>query len=312
MPTASSIATSSRASTFICTVYATPKTETRATWFDRSGAILGVIGPTDIRRARFSRDGRRIVMTVVDSASGTGDLWIADAARGSAARLTNTPASEGFPVFSPDGRSIAYDVELDGPPHVFIQPISGGNPVMVTAPRGIQYLSDWSSDGRTLLFRELDPKTNVDLWTVPAQPNSQPVPLLRTPFNETMGRLSPDGRFLAYLSNASGRIELYVAPFANPSDAVQVSADGASYLAWSHDGSQLYYTTTDRRLFACGIHTTPRLDAGTPTLLFHSTEGEWIDFDVTPDDKRFLIVRRLSGPDTRPLNAVINWQELLK
>ena len=293
-------------------VYATAKADAHATWFDRSGALLGAIGPNETRQAKLSRDGRRIVMSVNDPSSGTSDLWIADASRGSAVRLTNTQTSEGTPVFSPDGQSIAYSAEVDGPPHLYTLSIGGGAPVMVTPIRGIQYLNDWSPDGRTLLFRELDPKTNVDLWSVPAQPNSQPVPLLRTPFNEFLGRLSPDGKVLAYLSNASGRIELYVAPFANPSDAVQVSADGASLHVWSHDGKHLYYATSDRRLFACEIHTTPRLDAATPTLLFRSTEGEWFDLDMTPDDKRFLIVRRLSGPDTRPLSAVINWRELLK
>ena len=291
-------------------VYGTSKSESRATWIDRSGAVLGTVGPNDVRGVKLSRDGRRIIMSAVDSAIGTSDLWLADVSRGSSVRLTNTQTSEGSAFFSPDGQSVAYDAEVDGPPHLFMQPI-GGTPVMVSPVRGIQYLTDWSPDGRFLLFRELDSKTNVDLWTVPAQANSQPVPLLRTPFNETNAHLSPDGKYLAYLSNASGRFELYVAPFANPSDAVQVSTDGASEHAWSHDGAQLYYTTSDRRVFQCDIHTTPRLDAGAPVMLFHGPQGEWLAFDVAPDGKRFLVVRRLSGPDTRPLNAVLNWRELL-
>ncbi|HJW95944.1 MAG TPA: hypothetical protein VJ901_20215 [Thermoanaerobaculia bacterium] len=172
-------------------VYATPAAEGHATWLDRSGAIVGTIGPNDARGGRISRDGRHITMPVMDAAHGTADAWIADISRASAVKVTNTPWSEGSPLLSPDGQFLAYSGEPDGPPHIFMQSL-GGTPQAVTAVRGIQYLNDWSPDGTTLLFRELDPKTNIDLWTVAARPNSQPVPLLRTPFNETNGRRHQD------------------------------------------------------------------------------------------------------------------------
>ena len=292
-------------------VYATSRNESRATWFDRNGLMLGTVGPNDVRAAKLSRDGRKILITVNNPAFGTSDIWLADASRGSAVRLTDTPPSEFNGRFSPDGQTIAYSTELDGPPHIVMQSISGAAPRNVTPIRGIQYLTDWSPDGQFLVFRELDEKTNLDLWTVPARPDSEPVPLMRTPFSETGARLSPDGKHLSYLSNASGHNELYLAAIANPSDAVQVSTDGASVAAWSGDGRQLYYMTNDQRVFVADVRTTPQLDAATPKLLFRGTEGDWLDFDATPDGSRFLIVRKLSGPETRPLHAVINWQQLL-
>jgi serine/threonine protein kinase/Tol biopolymer transport system component len=292
-------------------VYAGSANDSRLTWFDRHGNVLSVFGPNNVLPGvRISHDGRRVAIAVTDARLGTGDLWSCDLARNTAIRLTSTRLNEGSPVWSPDDRTIAYSYELDGPPHLFTMPAGGGEPTMITPIRGIQYVSDWTPDGRFLAFSESSATTKRDIWLVSPKPGAQPVPWLKTPFFEGSPRVSPDGRWMAYVSDASGQTEIYVAPFDRPNDALQVSRGGGRSPVWAHDGGGIFYGTSDRAIYSVKLRTKPSLDADPPVLLFRNSEGEWSQFDVAPGDDKFLSARTLSGPETRPLNLVANWLAL--
>jgi serine/threonine protein kinase len=294
-------------------VYAGSANDSRLTWFDRHGTVLGSFGPNGVRPSvRISHNGRKVVIVVTDEHLGTGDLWSCDIARNTAIRLTSTRSNEGTPVWSPDDQTIAYYYELDGPPHLFTMPAGGGDPTMITPVGGSQqYVSDWTPDGRYLLYTETGDTTKRDIWLVPPKPGAQSVPWLKTPFFEGAPRVSPDGKWVAFSSDASGQLEIYVAPFDRPNNALQVSSGGGRSAVWAHDGSGIFYATADRTIYSVKLRTGATLDAGHPELLFHSSEGDWSQFDVAPGDDKFLVARTLSGPETRPLNLVANWRALL-
>ena len=134
---------------------------------------------------------------------------------------------------------------------------------------------------------------------------------MKTPFAELDPRFSPDGQWLAYCSDESGRVEVYVARFDKPAERVQVSIGGGYNPSWRRDGKELYYTDGNNKMFAAAIQTSPSLDAGKPQLLFSDNSAAWDGFDAMPDGQRFLITRVSSGPTTRPLNVIVNWQQLL-
>jgi Tol biopolymer transport system component len=284
----------------------------KMTSFDRAGTATEVAGTENARAIpRLSRDGRKVAFGRSDPKTGTSDIWIADLTRGGLVQLHQTRASEALAVWSPDGTALAFGSDTGGPPHLFIQRIGESVQTEVTAIRGIQYLSDWSADGRTLVFDESNPTTRRDILLVAPQPHSQPRVWLQTPFAEQRGRLSTDGRWMAFTSNASGRNEIYVAPFDRPGESVQVSSGGGSISAWRADGSELFYATTDGRVYSVALRTTPRFDAAPPHLLFQNTVGTADGFDAAPDGSRFLFVSSPDEAKNRPIQLVTGWRSLL-
>jgi eukaryotic-like serine/threonine-protein kinase len=286
--------------------------DARLTSFDRSGKASDISGIERVTGVlRLSLDGRKAAVSSQDPRSGTTDIWVADLTRGGAVRVTSWPGSEGSAVLSPDGRSIAFSSDRDGPPHLFIQSLASSSPEAITPLRGIQALRDWTSDGSLLMFDETNATTRRDIWITEAKPSSTPKIWLQTPSQEQEGRISNDGKWVAFTSSASGRDEIYVAPFDRPSESIQVSLSGGRRAAWKRDGSELYYMTRDGGVYRVPIRTTPAFEAGTPELLFRSVEGTWEGFDATADGDRFLVVREISGPRNRPIDVVTNWQSLL-
>jgi len=280
------------------------------TRFDREGRLLGTVGPPALTGSfRVSHDGRRVVVSMRDSEHGTGDLGVVDIARNSVARITKTRPSEGSPVWSPDDRTLAFSYEGDGPPHVYMMPAAGGDPVMVTKPRGVEYVYDWLPNGK-IVFSELSSTTRRDIWLVDSKAGSEPEPWLKTPFNEAIPRASPDGKWIAFISNSSGQAQVHVAPYDRPADAVQVSSEGnPAAIVWSRDGRELFWATADSRLYGATIRREPAFDAGKPVLLFHDAAARWDCIDIMPGTNDFLIGR--ISEQRREIHVIQNWRSLL-
>jgi Tol biopolymer transport system component len=288
----------------------------RLSWFDRAGNPLSAFGSPDqvgLSNLMLSPDGRRVA--VERTLQNETDLWLLDGTRqvrftrGSSENVTR------FPIWSPDGSRIAFSESGSGFLRVSMRPTAGGvdHQVLLDSPE-VKVLSDWSPDGRFLLYYVPDSKTGTDLWVLPLEGKRVPFTFLKTEANELVGQFSPDGRWVAYQSNESGRFEIYVRPFPGPGGPVPISTAGGVYPRWSHDGKELYYIAPDAKLMAVPISAAATtLEAGTPTVLFQTRRvgggsnvvGRSHQYDVSPDG-RFLINAE-AGSGTPPITLLLNW-----
>ena len=187
---------------------------------------------------------------------------------------------------------------------------------MTTKENTNQTPGSWSPDGKALVFGEISQATAADIWALRFDGDRKPQPLLASPANEGNAKLSPDGRWLAYTSDESGRSETYVQPFPQSGRKWQVSTDGGDEPVWSRNGRELFYTNGDR-LMAVDVTTQAIFSVGSPRLLFqgryaHSTTSS-AGYDVSPDGRRFLRVQPIEpDPPNNQINVVINWFEELK
>jgi len=241
-------------------------------WFDRTGRVLDAVGtPADYSNVDLSRDGRRVVADRTDPQTGNHDIWLFDLSRGASTRFTFHPAVDLGGVWSPDGRRIAFASSREGTYNLYQKHASGaGEEELLLKTAATKAPTGWSSDGRLLLYKELDPQRKWNLWVLTLE-GRQAEPWLRTEFEERNGRFSPDGRWVAYESNESGRYEIHVRPFSPRATegAGTVSTGGGIEPRWRGDGKELFYLAPDRRLMAVGVKSAgDRLEAGIPRALF--------------------------------------------
>jgi Tol biopolymer transport system component len=286
------------------------------TWFDRSGKALGTMGSPDdnnLAAPAVSPDGQRVAVnrTVQDKT----DVWLIDAVR--ASRFTVGPSNNAFPVWSPDGSRIAFNSSRKGHSDLYVKASTGagGEDLLVESPRA-KIFSDWSRDGRNLLYSVADdPTTGVDLWTLPLDSDRKTWPFLNATYEERYGHFSPDGRWVAYQSNESGRLEIYVTPFPGPGGHSLVSTAGGIWPRWSPNGKELYYIAPNAMLMAAPIAVKgAALERGAPVPLFRSriwgggTElGQREQYDVARDG-RFLINVTTDDTVTSPITLLQNWK----
>ena len=292
------------------------------TWFDRSGKVTGTLGtPNALSWGAISPDGKTVAVQRIDQ--GLRDIWLHDLARGTASRLTFGPASNGYPSWSPDGRHVAFFSQRDGIGRPFQRITSGtGHDEVLSKPVGEPptptVVEDWSRDGRYLTLRTVNPKTKFDIWVLPLNPDKpgdwKPFPYLQTEFGEWFGRLSPDGRWLAYTSDESKRHEIYVQSFPTPRGKLPVSTNGGERSVWSRDGKELYFVSPDGKMMAAEVKSGSKFETGVPKSLFNVRLPRDIDswFDVSKDG-RFLIPVQVEQPAKAPtITVVVNWQAGLK
>jgi len=292
------------------------------TWFDRSGKALGMLGAIDdnaLSYPRLSPDGRRVAVYRV--VQGNVDIWLLDAVR--ATRFTFDPSLDRFAIWSPDGSRIVFDSIRKGHRDLYLKPSNGAGSeeVLVESPQD-KSPYDWSADGRFLLYGVTnDPKTGYDLWVLPVGGDRKPFVWLNASFSERQSVFSPDGRWVAYASNESGRFEIYVRPFQGASATAprtasgqwQVSTTGGIWARWRPDGKELYYIAPDGKMMAAPIEVSgTTLNAGAPVALFQTRivgGGTNIDlgrqYDVASDG-RFLINTVLDDVPS-PITLLQNW-----
>ena len=284
-------------------------------WFDRGGKPLGAVGPPGAYvELDLSPDDRRVAANRNDPQTGNADIWLFEPARGASSRFTFHPAIDTGPVWSPDGSRIVFRSSRDGPWNLYQKLASGaGEEELLLKTSGNKRPTGWSRDGRFLLYSELDPNTGWDLWVLPMEGERKPIPVLRTEFDEQWGRFSPDGKWIAYQSNESGKGEIYVRAFSPAQPAGggrwEVSTGGGELPRWRGDGKELFYLAPDRKLMAVEVKAGTSFETGIPRALFQTRTmvGSFTRYAVTADGRRFLINSEMEEVISAPATVVVNW-----
>ncbi|MEO7145578.1 MAG: protein kinase [Bryobacteraceae bacterium] len=291
-------------------------------WMSRDGKPSPAVAePGDYFAPRLSPDGTRLAVGIADAQTGNFNIWQIDLPHGITTRFTFQSARDVYPVWSPDGKQIVFSSLRDGAPNLYLKAAGGaGNEERIGSPsNNVQLPYDWSRDGRYLLYTEHAPGTNDDLWVLPMTGERKPVPLLQTQFDETQGQFSPDGRWVAYISDESNRYEVYVRSFNGPPGKFQISSGGGTEPRWRGDGKELYYVSSDGKMMAAAVKATADgFERETPRVLFEARAlsggggNFFYHYDVARDGQRFLIVAPTEESTAQPLTLVTNWQAGLK
>jgi eukaryotic-like serine/threonine-protein kinase len=292
-------------------------TDTQLAWLDRTGKQIARIGTAgQINGLALSQDDKRVAVSRLDAQAGTSDIWVLEQTRET--RFTFDPAIDAIPIWSPDGSRIAFNSSRSGVLDLYLKPSSGaGSEELLFKSSNPKGPEDWSSDGRFLLYYELDPKTNADLWVLPLLGDQKPIPFLQTPFTEVQGKFSPDGRWIAYSSNESGTFQIYVQSFPPSGGKWMVSTNGGTQPRWRHDGKELFYLGPDRKLMVVNVkEDANKFEAGNPQALFEMRVFIGFvttsSYQVTRDGQRFLVNTPVEESASSPLTVVLNWTAGLK
>ena len=290
-------------------------------WLDRSGkpivqvASTGKWGPP-----RISPDGTRAVAAKLGKDEKNADLFMIDQA-GNSTQFTTGPAHKGSPVWSPDGSRIAYFNNLAGNYDLYISPAGDGTklePLLRTAEA--KYPTDWSHDGKFLLFGVLTAGSKSDVWAM-SLPDRKTGPLLDTIYSEGYAALSPDGKWMAFQTDETGRNQVYVQPFDGISRGTKrryedISTDtGGGLPRWRADGRELFYMTNTGRMMSVKVSANPlEFEHDPPQALFQTrpVPNTWNLYDVSPDGQRFLVNLPLEWSGAAPITVMTNWTEKLK
>ena len=279
--------------------------KTTLAWADRKGAIKPFSEPQFWGTGRLSPDGRRLANTI-NAVGSTGDIWIDDIERQTLTRLTFDGANQS-PIWTPDGLRITYSGVVSGKRCIYSIAADGsGKPELLVATEKTALPRSWTPDGKTLVYVQGD-----RLWMLPLNPIGgarQPVQLHDSSFAESEGQVSPDGRWLAYVSNESGGADVYVQPFPSPGGKIRISAQGGRAPRWSRNGRELLYWSGNS-LVAVDVQTVPAFRVSLPQSLFTMSTGT--TWDVAPDGKQFLVEQLPSGGTFR-MAVVVNWFDELR
>jgi Tol biopolymer transport system component len=291
------------------------------TWVNRQGETIGKLGEprglsTSARALALSPDGLRALM-VTSPTAGQADVWLADLARDTSTRFTFEDRNELEPVWSPDGRRVAYRGVAAGA--LLIKDASGSTaPIAALESPELVSASDWSPDGRWLLVIKSGLQLETDLWILPLDGDKNLIRLTETPFAEPVARFSPDGRWVAYQSNETGRPEIYIRPFHLSGDGKPglgapwlVSTDGGVAPRWRRDGREIFYRTPAGDMMAADVSIkADALTTARPRQLFSAPAGV-TNWDVAPDGQRFLLAVPVLPAVSDPVSVVLNWSQLL-
>jgi serine/threonine protein kinase/Tol biopolymer transport system component len=284
----------------------------RLVWVNRSGHETGLVASVDgWRDVVLSPDGSRAaVQRIVPDAN---DIWTIDLARGVPSRFTFSPDVDDDPVWSPDGTRIAFSSVRDGVSGIYQKPLAVGrdDELLLTTHASARPTS-WSPDGRYLLFEQTDPATASDIWVMPVQGDHAPHRYLATTFSERDAHFSPDGKWVVYTSDESGRNEVYVQTFPDSHERLRISTQGGESPRWASSGHELYFLSLDGRLMAVSVTPANPLRVAAPTPLFDTSAGPGTNrYAPSSDGKRFLLSVGTAERGAAPLVVVLSWAEHL-
>jgi eukaryotic-like serine/threonine-protein kinase len=288
-------------------------------WFDRGGKQVGTVGAAmkvvSGQAPRLAPDGKRVAIQRRDPQLTNSDIWVIDLQRNLPTRLTSHPGPDILPIWSPDGSRIVFQTDRTRGPHLYQKAASGvGDEELLL--KGASAPTDWSLDGRFILYSPIIDRTRQEVWALPLPVGPPPYQLLNAPFDVRQAQISPDGHWLAYVSDESGSYEIYVQPFTAEGklggDKKRISISGGSHPRFRRDGQELFYVATDGQMMAVKINTgtfeTPK--ALFKTRLLTGIIQTGIEYDVTADGQRFLIGTQVGEPT--PVSVILNWMAGLK
>jgi Tol biopolymer transport system component len=285
------------------------RVQSATTWFDRTGAALDHRVEAYINGPELSPDGRRLAGD--RTVAGNRDIWIVDLARGGLTRFTTHPAVDGFPLWSPDGARIAFHSSRNGTIDLWIKPSSGaGAEELLLEGPDSEWPIHWSKDGRFLLYQRSDLGARWDLWALPLTGTDRtPIAVANTSFVERLGEFSPDGNWVVYETNESGRPEITVQAFPEPSGRSAVSTAGGAAPRWSADGTEIYFIAPDGKMIAVSVEAEgPTLQLGTPVALFSTgiTDQTFKFQYAVSRDGRFLVNNAPAQTSPPPITVILN------
>jgi eukaryotic-like serine/threonine-protein kinase len=307
----------SAANNGVLVVRSSAPSSTELVWANRAGARLGVVGPPgEYGEIALSPDETQVAFSRAESSPP--DVWIQDLRRPIKSRLTSSASVDNVPVWSPDGRTVAFASEQGGGGlDIYQRPANQSEPdqplLKLNAPP-IMFPADWSPDGRYLMYYRTHPQNQNDVWVLPLFGERKPVAILQSEFNEWQAQFSPDGNWIAYVSDQSGSPQVYVQAFPMQTGTWPISTAGGTQPRWRRDGKELFYLAPDRKLMAVTVKASTTFEADIPRPLFETT----LDvtqfrqtYAVSADGNRFLLNASIDT-GTPPLTVVLNWPALLK
>ena len=294
-------------------------------WFDRAGKQLGPLTARGgYNSPALSPDDKSVAVSRVDFLTGTAsDIWLIDLQRGTQVRLTNDPAGDSYPAWSPAGDRIAFLSARNGQSSIYEKLSNGSAAEQPLLSSGeLKFNPTFSPDGQFVMYAQLQPNTNLDLYLLSCGPDKKNQPFLQTNFIEGQPRISPNGRWVAYTSNETGQFEVYIQTFPAPGGRLAISVGGGSQPQWRADGRELYYYAPDRKLMAVEVNgdgPTFKVEAAKP-LFEIRVSGAGIDqsfpgngyFTVTRDGNRFLVPSLPEVTERQQINVILNWTADLK
>ncbi len=291
--------------------------EDRLVWMDRSGKEIAEVGKAGgYGPTALSPDGTHLAVVIRDPRSAKSNIWVRDLPRGVTSRLTFDSGNDTGPIWSPDGSRIVFASDRKGVQSLFVKAAAGTGPTTELWSCGDVLLpNDWSPDGRFLAVNRISAKTSGDVWIFPMDGKSQPFAFVAGQFTEVLPVFSPDGRYVAYMSNETGRFEIYVQQFPGPGGKWQVSANGGLEPHWSADGKTIYFRSLDDKIMAAPVVSGAAFSAGVPEALFTAQTlpgPNRNDFLLTRDGQRFLLLSPVGKEGIAPMVVILHWPSALK
>ena len=268
--------------------------------------------PGSNNNVRLSPDGRRVATDQTDPDGRKIDIWIHEPSRGTTRRLTFDPSGDQTPLWSPDGKQILFNAIRELSFQLMLKNADGSGSEEQAGDPGASFgvrvnVWDWSRDGKYILFGK-----GNELWTV-SWPERVTKPLLQAKWTVRNAQFSPDGRWMAYASNETGGMQIYVSPFPSGNGKWQVSITGGQEPRWRQDGKELFYVSADGKMMAVAVTAGASFEAGSPVALFQTHRRQSVSsqdvfsYDVSSDGQRFLIATKVDETTAAPVSVLLNW-----
>jgi eukaryotic-like serine/threonine-protein kinase len=286
----------------------------RLAWFDRKGNEVGAVGDPDVySNLLLATNGKAVAVDKTDVGSQNTDIWTYDLQRGSTKRLTFDPGLDALPVWSPDGSGVVFTSSRKNVFDLYLKNADGTQEERLICASDVdKYPNAWSRDGKYLLYTE-----GPDLKYL-RFPEMKSTLFLEAPSTFKNAQFSPDGKWVAYASNESGKWEIYVTSFPEARGKWQVSTSGGEQPRWRGDGKEMFYLSSDMKLMAVPVKMGASFDAGSPAELFQANPreiiatSEQVIYDVDQSGQRFLINTQVKSTETHPISVILNWDAQLK